>query len=201
MDFFRSLGSVEFPAPSEININMMPFLMGDPDSIPSEYRQYLPLIEACDLPNFEKGKVGYLTISESFVQAGKSQRRGGIHVEKHPSRSWGGGWGGRRGGLYMSSNVPNSCSVWDSYVEDPGPMGDCEHLRSSFPEGRVLRPGELVWMTDGTPHEALPQIASAYRQFFRLVTSEVSVWYRDHSTPNRLGILPPCQILEGNKFA
>ena len=40
------------------------------------------------------------------------------------------------------------------------------------------------------------------RQYFRLVTSEVSVWYEEHSTPNPLGIKPPdsVKIIKGNKF-
>eukprot|EP01060_Flectonema_neradi_P000416 TRINITY_DN1026_c0_g1_i14.p1 TRINITY_DN1026_c0_g1~~TRINITY_DN1026_c0_g1_i14.p1 ORF type:complete len:203 (+),score=43.14 TRINITY_DN1026_c0_g1_i14:383-991(+) len=39
-------GSVEmdFPPPTDININMMPFVFGDKNSIPSEYHGYLPLM-------------------------------------------------------------------------------------------------------------------------------------------------------------
>jgi hypothetical protein len=41
-----------------------------------------------------------------------------------------------------------------------------------------------------------------YRQFFRLVTSKVSVWYDKHSTKNPLGIFPgsDTQILYNDKF-
>ena len=62
--------------------------------------------------------------------------------------------------------------------------------------------GEMVWITDCTPHESLPLKAGTSRQYFRLVTSEVSVWYADHSTPNPLGIKPPenVKIVHGNKF-
>ena len=39
------------------------------------------------------------------------------------------------------------------------------------------------------------------RQYFRLVTSQVSVWYADHSTPNPLVSLPDdVQVIKGNKF-
>ena len=44
----------------------------------------------------------------------------------------------------------------------------------------------------------------AYRQFFRLVTSQVAFWYRDHSTPNPLGVEPDPAITRtiiGNKFS
>ena len=62
--------------------------------------------------------------------------------------------------------------------------------------------GEMVWITDCTPHESLPLPAGKSRQYFRLVTSDVSVWYADHSTPNPLGIVPPenVKIVSGNKF-
>ena len=44
----------------------------------------------------------------------------------------------------------------------------------------------------------------AYRQFFRLVTSNVSFWYRDHSTHNPLGVEPDPTItltVVGDKFS
>ena len=44
----------------------------------------------------------------------------------------------------------------------------------------------------------------AYRQFFRLVTSKVSFWYKDHSTPNPLGVEPDPTItltVVGDKFS
>ena len=43
-----------------------------------------------------------------------------------------------------------------------------------------------------------------YRQFFRLVTAEVSFWYKDHSTANPLGVQPDhniTKIVAGNKFS
>ena len=68
-----------------------------------------------------------------------------------------------------------------------------------------------------TPHESLPLKKGAFRQFFRLVTSQVvinslfiyllgskvSLWYADHSTPNPLGVLPDpdvTRIVTGDKF-
>ena len=83
MDFLKNLGQLSFPKPNDIIINMMPFIMGDATSIPEEYVQYGSIIEACELPNEELGKVGYLTINESFVEKLNSQRRPGIHTEKH----------------------------------------------------------------------------------------------------------------------
>ncbi len=42
-----------------------------------------------------------------------------------------------------------------------------------------------------------------YRQFFRVVTEKVDVWYTQHNTENKLGVKPPLQvkIIDGDKFA
>lgn len=223
VDFIRVTGTyetsvVQFPPPTGININMMPFIMGQPDSVPVQYHGYLPMIEGCWLSSFETGKVGYLTIQEGKVAAGTTQRRPGLHTDSHldGTVTWKQGeglypafgrpmiwrWGGRVGGLYMASTVDKSTRVWNAYIKAPGVFGDCEHLRPFLGEGRLLQKNTMVWMTDGTPHEALPVEEDTERQFFRLVTSNVDVWYAAHSTPNPLGIVPPpsCIIIDANKF-
>ncbi|RHZ15406.1 hypothetical protein DYB31_014064 [Aphanomyces astaci] len=85
-----------------------------------------------------------------------------------------------------------------------GALGDVEHLRSSLAKNYIrpllLQANELIWMTDRTPHESLPLPVTTFRQYFRLVTSGVSHWYADHSTPNPLGIQPTAKIVFGNKF-
>merc|ERR1712025_1411431 len=123
----------------------MPIIMGQLDSIPKEYHQYWPIIEQCQLPDSEKGKVGFLTIHESSVPKGKSQRRPGLHIES-PGKPMGEGgiyfeqrynWGCGviindsskvQGGIYMASNVPNSCRIWNASIRNPasvvGNLGD-----------------------------------------------------------------------------
>ena len=49
-------------------------------------------------------------------------------------------------------------------------------------------------MSDVTPHESVPFAEAAHRQYFRLVTSSVSVWYAKHSTANPLGCQPDPSI-------
>ena len=205
-------GMVEFPPFQRININMMPFVIGDDDSIPEEYRQYSQLLARCQLDDGELGKVGYLSISESFVEKGQSQRRPGIHTERHSERtSWGGGgWGGGDDkeddekpskGLFQASTVDDSCMAWNVHIPFPGKMGDCENLRGALGEGILMKRNELFWMTDSCPHESLPLKVGVKRQWFRFVTSQVDIWYKEHSTPNRLGVSPTTwKIVEGSKF-
>lgn len=199
---FKSIGQVVFPEPQDICINMMPFVMGDINSIPEEFRHYYPLIEACDLSPNQMGKVGYLSITESQVVPGTSHRRGGAHVEKQPITNWGnGGWGrgnsrnGVEDGLYIASTVDNSCRVWDQHIFFPGWGGCCEHLRSILKNGIDLKANELAWITDSCPHESLPLADTVYRQWFRLVTHKVDLWFADKSTENRLGVKAPCMVV------
>ena len=111
------------------------------------------------------------------------------------------------GGIYIASSISDSCKAWNCSVEPEviGHHGDIEHLRSVLPgEGEVLEPGQLYWITDKTPHESLQLKQRTYRQFFRIVTRDVSLWYKDHSTANPLGVEPDpdvTKIVIGNKFS
>jgi hypothetical protein len=198
---------------------MMPFIFGDKESLPDNLRCYFPLIEQCPYMADEIGKVGFLTVHESYVVAGESQRRSGLHIEApgtqssfHPGieHAWGIGhfYGPDRydGGIFFASSVANTSMVWNALVDKnvPGIVdkhGSCEHLRSIIGEGTKLDAGELIWMTDCTPHEALLQTESGYRQFFRVVTSSVSHWFAAHSTNNPKVPLPPnIVVVQSNKF-
>ena len=82
--------SAEFPAPSGININMMPFISSEQFEdcrLPEYLNPYQSLIMYC-LGHEKKrnssstGKVFYLSIEESEVEAGLSQRQPGLHVDR-----------------------------------------------------------------------------------------------------------------------
>ena len=181
----------------------------------------------------EWGKIGYLTIHESFIQEGTTQRRPGLHIESpgslpngpllkahayHRWYCWGGGKFGNgiegdvdeygkvnvEGGIFMASNLDNTCRVWDCLIRDHGDvtfaLGDIEHMRGVIGEGVNMKANQLVWITDRTPHESLRQSKPGFRQFFRLVTSELSAWYQQHNTENSVGTKPACDIIHGNKF-
>ena len=111
------------------------------------------------------------------------------------------------GGIYMASNVARSTAVWNTRVLDSaaavGHLGDLSHMRGALGAPALLRAGELVWMTDTTPHESLPLPVGTRRQYFRLVTHEISAWYAMHSTPNPLGVMPGTGvvIVDCDKFA
>lgn len=203
------------------NINMMPFVIGEEKTLPEEFRDWWPIILKCPFDDDERGKVGYLTVQESTIESDQtSQRRAGLHCEAPgaPGKQvsyqsmrtfWGGGSSQRilYGGIYMGSNVSDSCRIHNCQVvaEHIGPLGNVEHLAKVIWTkcGHRLQQKErqIHWLTDRTPHESLPLAAGTKRSFFRVVTSRISIWYKAHSTPNPLCPVPPhIQIVEYNKF-
>jgi hypothetical protein len=230
---FSKCGLVQFPAPNNRNVNMMPIRFGDITSLPEDLRCYYYLIEQCPYAKEEIGQVGYLTVHESYVTADTTQRRQGLHIESpgvfvdhdDPNNKnidatasftpgiehhWGCGvfFGPDRyeGGIYFASSVSNTSCVWDALVDKAVPgivdrHGGCEHLRNIVGPPTNLQAGELIWMTDCTPHEALPQAECGYRQFFRVVMPTVSHWYADNSTLSPKVPLPDhVQVVHGSKF-
>lgn len=119
------LQRVHFPPPSDININMMPIILGDLRTIPNEYKHYSGIIEQCSMPKnwqWRGGDVAYLTIQESRVDVCEPQRRGGIHTEGFlataPVAEWY-AWGrfhGMNGGIFSASSVSKSSRIWNAKV-------------------------------------------------------------------------------------
>lgn len=192
---YKVIDTIDFPSERMININMMPIISHDPKSLPLIIRPYWDIIDKCDRPNI----VSYLTIREGYVPAGDTHSRGGIHTEGFDDVRWGGviGWG-TQGGLYMANNVNKSCTIWDMSIDNPGHMGDCSHIQMKDPYH--MKANELVWLHDRTPHESVPLKNHSMRQFFRLVTGSISVWYSQHNTPNPLGVPVMTKIVHHNKF-
>lgn len=222
---FVSCGQINFPSPKDHNVNMMPFILGDIDSLPEDLQCYYECIQQCPIHTAEIGSVCYLTVHESWVEADSSQRRDGLHIEAPGSNSlppyhcvfspgsehaWGGGFFYTpdlyEGGIYFASSVSNTSIVYNALIDKTvkgvvDKHGNCEYLRKFIGPGTKLEAGQLIWMTDRTPHEALPQEESGYRQFFRVVTSRVSHWFKQHSTENPKVPLPDrVVVVEENKF-
>ena len=137
-----------------ISVNMMPFVLGDRSTLPSNCWRYWPLIMECasTLPDAERARVCYLTVSEGIVRAGSSGRRAGLHTEgtrgdaatvarmvREPDwHPWGIGMcrapGRFDGGIFMASNVSDSCVLHNVLTPTHlvGPGGSIEHLREEL---------------------------------------------------------------------
>ena len=121
------------------------------------------------------------------------------------------------GGIYMASNVKDTCQLFPVRVNKPqlavyDASCNLEHLRHLFGTPVKLRQNRLYWMHDRIPHEAIPYVPQLptksrvrykikpvipgpyQRSFFRLCCNDVSVWFASRCTPNRLGIVPPSDV-------
>jgi hypothetical protein len=189
------VNKIEFPQVTGVKCSMMPFIQGDSSSLPDEYKSYSKIIDENYL---EKGEIGYLTIDESFVNSGESQRgynskgiNRNVHIEvgRYENKNrWGGSgggssWGGRNHTLLdddtmvlIANNISDTCRVWDakemSYTDD----GDLSEYIDRYPEntGRLLKSGEVAKISIFTPHECISQKESKFRQFFRIVGKGVT---------------------------
>lgn len=187
---------IKFPEFSGIRCLMMPYIQGDPSSVPNAYASYSDIIRSVYA---RKGDIGFLTIDESPVVAGKPHRGArarydrALHTEvgKGPccgenagwgSGGWGGGWGGKhlvhieKGvRVLIASNLDDSCAVWDAEQEETSPDGDIGHLAWKYPydTARFLKAGEVADIGILTPHESLPVKTDFNRQFIRIVSAGV----------------------------
>lgn len=204
------VGQYEFPKPSDTNVLMMPYVQGDPDSLPDGLEAYHDFVSGFA---FKVGKRGYLTINESFVDAGDSQRGYGngertLHTEGCKYNRWTAwnapvklGWGdttgwGRSGVLLDSdlqvmvgNSITGTCAVWDA-EEQPTTDGDLGRLADKYPrsEARILKAGEIVEFGIRTPHECIPQKESGIRQFVRIVGDGVHGRAPNWTVNGRLGV-------------
>lgn len=211
---YQSRGNIIFPEFTGVRCYMMPFIQGRADSLPPEFQQYSNIVEQLVFDG-QEGEIGLITIDESPVEAGKSQRGYGsgertIHTEACRTRdtlSWGPPtWGPFISGMrapvlldpdlrvLIANSIEDTCMVWNVAVEDTTPDGDLSMRAAEFPRetGRMMAAGEVMEIGIFTPHEPIPQKESSNRQFFRIVGKGVT-GREDYFTRNehleRLGLI------------
>ena len=129
---FRKVGELALPPFSGTRVMMLPIIIGERGSMPESVSHYAwtawRLAHMADPAHL--GEVGYLTIDEKLVPAGRTHRRAGMHVDGGQDRGWGGGgrpWASATGMLTVSSH--GGCRAWaQDFAGDVGDEGDCEHL-------------------------------------------------------------------------
>lgn len=196
------INTIKFPKQQGLKCNMMPFIQGDSSSLPNKYKSYSKIIDE----NFlEKGEIGFLTIDESFVDIGKSQRgynskgiNRNVHIEVgrvNNRNRWGGNsWGDKENTflddntkVLIANNISDTCRYWNvldkSYTKD----GDLSEYIEKYPEhtGLLMKKGEVAKISIFTPHECIANNESSYRQFFRIVGKGVT-GREDYFTVNPL---------------
>lgn len=180
--------TLDFPIFSGLRCLMMPFIQGDPKSVPHEYREYSDIIRSIFI---NKGDIGYLTIDESVAVKGTPHRgtraktNRALHTEagRRPGMIYGWGvWGGSESvtlepdvELLIANNLDDSCAVWDAVHYDTSLDGDIGHESSMYPyqDAVMMKTGEVHKIGILTPHESLPVKQDVERQFLRIVSSGV----------------------------
>lgn len=195
---------IYFPTPTGVKCTMMPFIQGYSSSLPEYLKPYAQIV---DNNYLEKGEVGFLTIHESFVSSGNSQRgynSGGIsrnvHIEVGQSKKgenrWGGGssWGGKHETLLddetmvlIANSISGTCRVWNKKEKRHTLDGDLSEYIFDYPEqtGFLLDAGDVAKISIFTPHECVNQLHPGFRQFFRIVGVGVT-GREDYFTKNPL---------------
>jgi hypothetical protein len=191
----QQTNTITFPQFSGIRCLMMPYVQGDPDSVPNEYAPYRDIIAQ----NYLKaGDIGFLTIDESVAVAGTPHRGArakfgrALHTEAGYDQHlycWGSGgssWGGKKNvvvdrdvRILIANSLDDSCAVWDAEQEDTSLDGDIGYLSRKYPyeNAVLLKAGEVFSIGVLTPHESLPVKTNTERQFLRIVSS--GVWGRE----------------------
>lgn len=181
---------INFPKYANIRCLMMPYVQGDPDSVPPKYRSYETILENVYLG---RGDIGYLTIDESIAYKGKPHRgaraqfKRALHTEAGRRQEvfrWGDTthWGkgeevtlDRDVRVLLSNSLDDSCAIWDAEHEDTTIDGDIGHLAGQYPyeDATFMKAGEVHEIGILTPHESLPVEKDTARQFLRIVGSGV----------------------------
>ena len=65
------ISEINFPEFSGIRCLMMPYIQGEPESVPQEYQGYGEILADVFI---ERGAIGFLTIDESAVKSGSPHR-------------------------------------------------------------------------------------------------------------------------------
>ena len=179
---------INFPQFTGLRCLMMPYIQGEPDSVPVTYRPYSDIIESVFL---RRGDIGFLTIDESVATEGKPHRgtrakfARALHTEagyRHKLYMWGGGWGSSDEvtldedvEILLANNIDGSCAIWNAVHRDTSRDGDIGHLAEQYPyaDAVLMKAGEVRRIGIFTPHESLPVRSTVKRQFLRIVSSGV----------------------------
>ena len=182
--------TITFPTFRGIRCLMMPYIQGEPDSVPEAYRGYGDILQSLF---FEKRAIGFLTIDESVATQGTPHRGQrakfgrALHTEagRLPGKiyAWGGGGWGRQHhvelepdvAILIANNLEGSCAVWDSVHEDTSDDGDIGDKANQYPYtlADFMKAGEVRKIGIFTPHESLPVSSTVNRQFLRIISSGV----------------------------
>lgn len=183
--------TIQFPKFTGLRCLMMPYIQGDPSSLPEEYQNYSDVVKEMVI---EKDQIGYLTLDESIAKAGTPHRAyrakygRALHTEAgiNPNKlyAWGSppSWGGMNRVILdndtkvmLANNVDDSCAIWNATHKNTSKDGDIGDYADQYPmsDAVLMKSGEIHKIGILTPHESLPVKKDIERQFIRIVGNGV----------------------------
>ncbi len=199
---------------------MMPFQLESIESLPDDLSHYRQTLEGLIAVSPVQTGVACLTIDEKELKAGNTLRTAGLHVDSFiKNRADMSIWAAtslrsycysmwnendnrwfsdanKIGGMVMVSS-PSGCRAWNkSFIGKVGNNGNCEHLRTEFPEseGEILEDSVAYWCNASCVHESLPMEHDSKRTFVRLSMPSHAPWFEGY-TKNPKGIKPSGNII------
>lgn len=186
--YLKEIGPVSFPEWTGERHYMIPFhqLTG----LPWRLRHYQPTVDQMLVGVVSVSEI-YLMVDESFVEAGKTQRRPGPHIDgnwiaplgkhggtgghgKHRPGFWDlpGGWGKPGAfapeGIILASSVAGCDALLGEYEGEIGEGGDCSRLDLSALERVRLEAGRAYAGNVTMVHESVPIPFNCKRTLVRL---------------------------------
>lgn len=181
---YRALGPISFPAFTGRQVKYHTIDLARID-MPTGFEAYMaPVMRLCREAGATSGEA-YVTVDESVIEAGRSQRRPRPHVDGRfvaermdwshpPAPAWlhhcndiGAGKPSRMSVIVAAS--VEGCRAWrGQFIGRPGPDGDLTHISYQLERGEVLPAGVGYMLSPDCVHESMIFAERVERAFLRI---------------------------------
>jgi hypothetical protein len=195
-EFLLMTRPVEFPAPRDIHINMMPVYLGIGiyRSLPNDYQHYANFIWRHCLSHYwnpikeneiPTTRIGYLTIHEGWVPVGQSQRRPGLHIERPGAIASGGTWHNKHSDTFKA--IAWGLGAWheDGLPEDGIFMASTLDHSCAIWDKTIENPEDITDKHGGI------EILRPYLGTPRLLKANEMYWFTDRTPHESLPVQAP----------
>ncbi len=180
----KTLGPVLFPEFTGERAYMIP--IKQKEKLPNEFSRWQSTVESM-LKDIEATDCIYMTIDQSMVNEGKTQRRSGPHIDgnwvegKYKTMAWDTGptWNTKNletGGIILAFDFNGPKAYAGEFKGECNNGGDCSHLDLAGAKTEILKPNYAHVGNVTMIHEAMPSNATQSRIFIRLTLSENYVY-------------------------
>lgn len=197
-----AVSKIALPAFIGAQVYMRKHVIGEPVVL-EDAPGFAPVVErmlsGVELP---VGSEVFITVDQKQLQAGKTHRRGGAHVDGNYIFDWGGGSGGGGwltgvngrvlspenhrlqycnpdGGMLIVSDH-QACRAWTGEFQgEPNQGGDCSHLTQDLTDNPsfLLEPNRVYLANSTCVHESLPLTEDVARTLVRITLPPIPIFH------------------------